>query len=77
MENIIMSKKSNQLPRCLKFLAYTSENTKLAYCQSVKKYEEFHGTTIEALISEALDEQSNQVPTLLLKIIERLEDFQQ
>lgn len=77
MENIIMSKKSNQLPRCLKFLAYTSENTKLAYCQSVKKYEEFHGTTIEALISEALDEQSNQVPTHLLKIIERLEDFQQ
>ena len=71
-----MSKKSS-LPRCLKFLANTSENTKLAYLQSVKKYEEFHGTTIEALISEALEEQSNQVPTHLLKIIERLEDFQE
>ena len=72
-----MSKKSNQLPRCLKFLANTSENTKLAYLQSVKKYEEFHGTTIEALVNEALEEQTNQVPTHLLKIIERLEDFQE
>ena len=71
-----MSKKSS-LPRCLKFLANTSENTKLAYFQSIKKYEEFHGTTIEALVNEALEEQSNQVPTHLLKIIERLEDFQE
>jgi hypothetical protein len=71
-----MSKKSS-LPRCLKFLANTSENTKLAYAQSIRKYESFHGTSIEALISEALEEQSNQVPSHLLKVIDRLEDFQE
>ncbi len=76
---MIMSKKSNleELPRCLKFLVNSSDNTKLAYIQSVNKYESFHGITIEEAISEALDEQTNQVPSHLLKVIDRLEDFQE
>ena len=74
-----MSKKSitDELPRYLKFMANLSENTRLAYTQSIKKYESFNGTTMEALIDEALTEQSSQVPQHQLKIIERLEDFQE
>lgn len=74
-----MSKKSSQeeLPRCLKFLANSSKNTKLAYFQSIRKYEKFHGITIQEAINEALDEQTNQVPSHLLKVIDRLEDFQE
>ena len=76
-----MSKKSikngqKNYPRCLKFLNNSSRNTVLAYESSICKYEEFHNSTIEELIKEALDEQTNQVPNHLLKIIERIEDFQ-
>ena len=76
---MIMSKKSSQeeLPRCLKFLANSSDNTKLAYIQSVNKYESFHGITIEEAILEALQEQTDRVPQHLLKVIDRLEDFQE
>lgn len=73
-----MSKKSSQeeLPRCLKFLANSSKNSKRAYLQSVHKYEKFHGTTMEELVCGALDEQSN-TPPHLLSIIDKLEDFQE
>ena len=70
-----MSKKSS--PRCLRFLENLSSNSKKGYRQSIRKYEEFHGTTIEKLIDEALEEQTNQVPTHLLKVIDRLESFQE
>ena len=75
-----MSKKSSQdekLPRCIRFLDNSSSNTRLAYFQSIRKYEKFHGMRIEALVNEALDEQTNQVPSHLLKVIDRLEDFQE
>ena len=68
-----MSKKSS---RCLRFLENLSSNSVKGYEQSIKKYEQFHGLNIEALVDEALDEQSKQVPHHQLKIIDRLENFQ-
>lgn len=67
-----MSKKSG----CLKFLDRLSENSRKTYMGSIRKYESFHGMTIEELVCEALDEQTNQVPPHMLSIIDRLEDFQ-
>lgn len=58
------------------FLDQSSERTRINYISSIKKYEEFHGTTMEKLVDEALDEQTQQVPPHLLKIIDRIEDFQ-
>jgi len=66
-----MSKKSIE-----KVLGRLSENTQRTYLTTIKKYEEFHGTSIEALVEEALDEQTNQVPFHLLKVRDRLEDYQ-
>ena len=73
-----MSKKSSQeeLPRCLKFLRNSSKNTIDLYLASIRKYEAFHNATIEELVLEALNEQSENVPPHLLKIISRIEDFQ-
>ena len=73
-----MSKKSSQeeLPRCLRFLRNSSKNTIKLYFASIRKYEEFHNATIEELILEALEEQSRNVPPHMLKIIDRIEDFQ-
>ncbi|MBP5421672.1 MAG: hypothetical protein J6Y78_04420 [Paludibacteraceae bacterium] len=68
-----MSKKSSQY---LKFLVNSSEETVKGYKQSLKKYEEFHSMSIDDLVCEALDEQARLVPPHMLKIIERLEDFQ-
>ncbi|WP_458456523.1 hypothetical protein [Methanobrevibacter sp.] len=75
-----MSKKSSQveeLPRCLKFLRNSSTNTIKQYKYIIEKYESFHHMSIEELVLEALDEQTNQVPPHLLKIIDRLEDYQE
>ena len=69
-----MSKKSS---RYLKFLNNSSKNTNKSYLQSIRKYESFHQMTIDELIEEALDEQTNQVPPHLLKIIDRIEEFQE
>ena len=65
-----MSKKS------IKFLDSSSDRTKKNYISSIKKYEAFHGKTIDELVCEALDEQTNQVPPHMLKVIDRIEDFQ-
>lgn len=67
-----MCKKS----RILGFIETLSDNTQQGYWQSISKYETFHGSSIEELVLEALDEQTNQVPQHELKIIDRLEDFQ-
>lgn len=75
-----MSKKSSQmeeLPRCLKFLKNSSINTVKTYMACIKKYEDFHKATIESLVLEALDEQTRQVPPHMLKVIDRIEDFQE
>lgn len=70
-----MSKKSS--PRVLKFMEQMSINTQKSYEIAIRKYERFHNLTIEELVCEALDEQTNQVAPHLLKIIDRLEDFQE
>ena len=70
-----MSKKSSQ-SKVLRFLNNLSTNSIKGYKQAINKYEAFHGKSIEELIDEALEEQTNQVPPHLLKIIDRLEDFQ-
>lgn len=73
-----MSKKSgSELPRCLKFLRNSSENTIKIYMTVIKRYENFHQMTIEELVEEALDEQTRQVPQHQLKIIDRIEEFQE
>ena len=67
-----MGKKS----KVLKFLDNKSENTKQSYYTPIRWYEEFHGTSIENLIMEALDEQSQGVPPHRLRVIDRIEEFQ-
>ncbi len=69
---IIMSKKSN----VLKFLNNLSKNTCQSYYQAIKKYEEFNKATIDELVCEALEEQTKQIPQHMLKIIDRIEGFQ-
>lgn len=70
-----MSKKS-KFVGVLKFLNNTQENTIRSYLQTIKRYEKFHNASIESLVLEALDEQEERVPLHRLKIIERIEDFQ-
>ena len=69
-----MGKKSS---RCLRFLDNLSENSKIGYIQAIKHYEKFHGKTIGELVCEALDEQSERVPSHMLSVIDRIEDFQE
>lgn len=69
-----MSKKS--IPRCLRFVDNLASNTQKSYFQAIRKYEKYYGTSIEELINEALEEQTQQVPHHLLKVIDRLEMFQ-
>ena len=61
----------------LKWMNTLSKNTIMGYTQSIKKYEEFHNMNIVDLIDEAIDEQTNSTPSHLLRIINRLEDFQE
>ena len=65
-----MSKKS------IRWINNLSVNSQRGYQSVIKKYEKFHGMSIDDLITEALDEQTQQVPPHLLKIIDRIEDFQ-
>lgn len=66
-----MSKKSIE-----KVMSRLSENTQRTYITTIRKYEAFHGTTMEKLVEEALDEQTQQVPFHLLSVKSRLEDYQ-
>ena len=68
-----MGKKS----RCLRFLDNLAPNTVLSYQKSIKKYETFHNESIEDLICEAIDEQTKGTPYHLLKVIDRIDEFQQ
>lgn len=71
----IMSKKSS--PNCLKFLDNLSLNTRRSYMQTINKYESLHKASMQELVDEALSEQSDRVPSHQLKIIDRIEDFQE
>ena len=68
-----MSKKSISVSDKLRKL---SLDTQRGYKVSIKRYEQYHGTTMEEMICEALEEQSNRIPYHELTIIDRLEDFQ-
>ena len=65
-----MSKKS------IRFLERLSKTTQENYKSTIKDYERFHGISIEELVNEALTEQSERVPSHQLKIIDRIEDYQ-
>ncbi len=65
-----MSKKS------IRFLDRLSKTTQENYKSTIKDYEKFHGISIEELVNEALTEQSERVPSHQLKIIDRIEDYQ-
>ena len=69
-----MTKKSNQWERSLGGL---SNSTIRNYRQAVHLYEECHGLSMDELIKEALDEQSNHVAEHELKIYERLLYFRE
>lgn len=66
----------DNLPKCIKFLNNNALSTQKGYFQTIRKYERFHGMSIEELVLEALDEQDNHVPKHRLKVIDRIEDFQ-
>lgn len=68
----IMTKKSNRWEGSI---ADLSPNSIRSYKQTVALYEDFHGMTMDELISEALDEQTERVPEHQLKIYDRLVDF--
>lgn len=62
--------------RYTQFLKGSPKNTIISYNQAIKLYENFHGMTLEELVEEALDEQTERVPSHKLKIIDRIEGFQ-
>lgn len=65
-----MSKKS------VRVIDRTAPNTKQSYKNAIKNYEECHGIDIDALIDEALAEQSAGVPIHQLKLYDRIIKFQ-
>ena len=71
-----MSKKSSPYQKVISRLSENT-NTMKVYKIAIKRYEKFHGMTMDELICEALEEQSNRVPPHELSVIDRLEDFQQ
>lgn len=70
-----MTKKKQS--RYTRFLENAPKNTVKSYNQAIGIYESFHGMTLEELINEALEEQTQRVPPHLLKVVERLETFQE
>ena len=79
---IIMTKKSNHREnyktkncRWKRSLLDLSASSIRNYGQAVKLYEEFHGMSMDNLIKEALEEQSERVAEHELKIYDRILDF--
>lgn len=54
---------------------YYSNQTQKCYNGTVKKYEKFHGMTMDELIDEAIKEQRERVPEDMVKLYDRLIDF--
>ena len=69
-----MGKKSRE--EVLRFIENLTLNTRKSYNTAITQYEQYHNSTIEELVCEALEEQTQQVPPHLLKIIDRIEGFQ-
>ena len=69
--------KENENTRWVRVLGNLSQSTIRNYCQAVKLYEEFHNSTMDELIQEALDEQTAQVAEHNLKIYDRIIDFRE
>lgn len=79
-----MTKKSNRKEmsetkhtRWMRVLSGLSSTTIRNYSQAVKLFEQFHGMTMDQLIREALDEQSEQVAEHNLKVYDRILDFRE
>lgn len=71
-----MTKKSKrENTKWMRVLGGLSQSTIQNYCQAVKLYEEFHKATMDELIQEALDEQTNQVAEHNLKVYDRILDY--
>ena len=62
--------------KSIRFLDTLSKSTRQNYESTIKDYEAFHGIGIEELVGEALSEQAERVPPHQLKVIDRIEDFQ-
>lgn len=58
------------------FLKNTSKRTQVNYASTIREYEAFHGTSIEELVNEALNEQVERVPHHQLSVIDRIENYQ-
>ena len=67
-----MTRTSNRWEKSVGDLSYNSIRN---YRQAVKIYEDFHGVSMDFLINEALDEQTQRVPQHELKLYDRLIDF--
>lgn len=61
--------------KAIDFFGDISEETKIRQRTAINKYEEFHNSTMEELICEALKEQTDEIAFHELKIYERLYDF--
>ena len=62
--------------KSIRFLQNSSKRTLINYESTIKEYEAFHGTSIDELVEEALNEQVERVPHHQLKVIDRIEDYQ-
>ena len=62
--------------KSIRFLETSSKRTQINYASTIKEYEAFHGTTIDELVDEALNEQVERVPHHQLKVIDRIESYQ-
>ena len=63
--------------RWMRVLNGLSQSTIRNYSQAVKLFEEYHGMTMDSLITEALDEQTENVAEHNLKVYDRIYDFRE
>ena len=61
----------------MRVISGLSKSTVQNYSQAVRLYEEFHRMSMDELIQEALDEQTNQVAEHQLKVYDRIIDFRE
>lgn len=72
-----MTKKANLDTKWEQSIKRLRKNSWYSYNQAVKLYEEFHQTSMDSLIEEALSEQSDRVAEHELKIYDRIVDFRE
>lgn len=73
-----MTKKANlDTPKWEQSIKRLRKNSWYSYNQAVTLYEEFHQTSMDSLIEEALSEQSDRVAEHELRIYDRIVDFRE